>query len=131
MTGRRHNEAEQQREQRRAAAEQDRSRLAALIDRHVSEANWLSLLHRAHQAAEAGQKEIMLLRFPSLLCRDGGRAVNMASHDWPQTLRGEPAELYLRWERELRPQGFHVAARMLDFPGGVPGDVGLYLIWAQ
>ena len=52
---------------------------------------------------------------------------------WPNligraTLRGEAAEIYLRWERDLKPHGFRLAARVLDFPGGMPGDIGLFLI---
>jgi hypothetical protein len=44
-------------------------------------------------------------------------------------LRGEAAEIYLRWERDLKLGGFHLAARVLDFPGGFPGDIGLFLVW--
>jgi len=36
-------------------------------------------------------------------------------------------ELYARWCDQLSPRGFHLAARVLDFPGGKPGDVGLFL----
>ena len=71
----------------------------------------------------------MLLRFPSAVCSDGGRAINVTEADWPTTLRGEAAETYLRWERDLKPRGFHLTARVLDFPGGVPGDIGLLLVW--
>ncbi len=41
----------------------------------------------------------MVLRFPSQLCSEGGRAVNAPWADWPDTLRGEAAEMYLRGER--------------------------------
>ena len=53
----------------------------------------------ARMAAEHGQKEAMLLRFPCQLCIDGGRAINVAEQYRPATLRGSPAEIYLRWER--------------------------------
>jgi hypothetical protein len=59
------------------------------------------------------------------------RAVNAPQPDWPKTLRGEAAELYLRWERDLKPHGFGLAARVLDFPGGMPGDVGLFLVGGE
>jgi hypothetical protein len=72
-----------------------------------------------------------LLRFPVELCSDGGRAVNVPDPNWPQTLRGEAAEMYLRWERDLKPCGFHLAARIVDFPGGMPGNIGLFLIWGE
>ena len=71
----------------------------------------------------------MLLRFPSALCSDGGRAINVFEPGWPATLSGEPAEIYLRWEHELKPRGFHLTARVLDFPGGLLGDIGLFLVW--
>jgi hypothetical protein len=59
---------------------------------------------------------------------DGGRAVNAPRADWPKTLRGEAAEIYLRREHDLKPHGFGIAARVLDFPGGMPGDIGLFLV---
>jgi hypothetical protein len=46
-------------------------------------------------------------------------------------LRGEAAEIYLRWKRDLRPHGFRLTARVLDFPGGIPGDIGLFLVWGE
>ena len=73
----------------------------------------------------------MLLRFPSQLSSDGGRAINVMEPRWPGTLRGEAAEIYLRWERDLKPHGFHLTARVLDFPGGIPGDIGLFLVWGE
>jgi CBS domain-containing protein len=115
--------------ERQAIVEQRRRRLAALIDEHISDASWRSLLHQARGAAERGDNEFMLLRFPSQLCSDCGRAINVTEPDWPSTLRGDAAEIYLRWERDLKPHGFHLAARVLDFPDGVPGDIGLFLVW--
>jgi len=126
-----HQEVEHRQEHRRAAAEQRRRKMAELIDRHISDESWRGLVHQARQAAEHGEKEFMLLRFPTQLCSDGGRAVNVAEPGWPGTLRGEAAEIYLRWERDLRPNGFRFAARVLDFPGGMPGDIGVFLTWGE
>jgi CBS domain-containing protein len=118
-------------EARRSAAEQRQNQVKDLIDHHIADEGWRSLLHKARQAAEHGQTELIMLRFPSQLCLDGGRAINEMESGWPATLRGEPAELYLRWEHDLRPHGFRLAARILDFPGGIPGDAGLFLIWGE
>jgi CBS domain-containing protein len=117
--------------QRRSAAEERRRLVTELIDQHISDVNWRTLIQQAREAAQRGVQEFMLLRFPSQLCSDGGRAINVAEPGWPATLRGEAAEVYLRWERDLKPQGFHITARVLDFPGGVPGDVGIFLVWRQ
>jgi hypothetical protein len=124
-------EVQHRQEHRRAGAERRRRRVAELIDDHISDESWRVLVHEARRAAEHGEKEFMVLRFPSQLCGDGGRAVNAAESYWPMTLRGEAAEIYLRWERDLNPNGFRLAARTLDFPGGMPGDIGLFLTWGQ
>ena len=118
-------------EHRRAAAKQRRLMVAELVDHHISDENWRSLMHQARLAAEHGQREFMLLRFPSRLCSDAGRAINASERNWPTTLRGKAAEIYLRWERDLKPHDFRLGARVLEFPGGMPGDIGLFLSWGQ
>jgi CBS domain-containing protein len=122
-------EAHRHEEQRHNAEEQREHQAAELIGKHISDDSWRTLVHGARAAAEQGLKEFLLLRFPSQLRSDGGRAINVPDPDWPATLRGEAAEVYLRWSHDLKPHGFHLAARILDFPGGMPGDVGLFLVW--
>lgn len=124
-----HHHLEEEQEARRLAAVQRHQRVTELIDRHIGDENWRSLLHHARETAARGEKELMLLQFPAELCADRGRAINAPSSDWPRTLRGEAAEIYLRWERDLKPGGFRLTARVLDFPGGFPGDIGLFLVW--
>jgi hypothetical protein len=86
---------------------------------------WRELLRQARQAAERGENECLLLRF-------GARAINNPPNsDWTKTLQGEAVELYSRWRDQLSPRGFHLAARVLEFPGGKPGDVGLFLFWGE
>ena len=122
-------EAQQREATRRASAEHSAQLAKELIDTHVTDEAWQALLRHARQAAEKGEKECLLLRFPNAVCTDGGRAIDVAQETWPATLRGEAAEVYLRWERELKGQGFHLAARVLEYPGGMPGDIGLFLVW--
>jgi len=116
-----HKEIEHSEEARCGAAAGSRQRVNELIEHHVSDENWRVLLRQACESAERGQTEFMLLRFPN----------NVTEPDWPATLRGEGAEIYLSWERNLRARGFHLAARVLDFPGGMPDDIGLFLIWGE
>jgi CBS-domain-containing membrane protein len=117
--------------ERQAVAQERRRRVEALLDEHIGPARWQTLVLHAREAAEHGEKSYMLLRFPSDLCSDGGRAINAPEPEWGSTLRGEAAELYLYWERELKSQGFGLAAYVLDYPDGVPGDVGLFLTWGE
>jgi len=80
-------------------------------------------------AAERGKREVLALRFSSEYCTDGGRAINSFEPDWPQSLTGFAKRAMEFYEQELKPQGYHVRAQIMDFPGGVPGDVGIFLRW--
>ncbi len=126
-----HEAAARQKAAHKAAEEFRLNVVKTLIDHHVTDEVWQDTLRRMRSAAERGEKEFMLLRFPSELCSDGGRAVNAPEPDWPSTLRGEAAEFYLRWQRDLKPLDFRLTARVLDFPGGFPGDLGLFLTWGE
>jgi hypothetical protein len=88
-----------------------------------------AFLLRVKSAAEAGQNELLMGRFPSELCSDHGRAINMAEPGWPDTLQGMPRQAYLTWKEKLQPLGYRLSAQIVDWPEGVPGDVGLYLSW--
>ena len=124
-------ESHRKAEDRLAAVAQRKATVKLLIDHHIGDKAWLEMLQRARVAAEGGAEEYPLLRFPAELCSDGGRAINAIEPAWPETLRGEAAEAYLRWERDLKGRGFRLAARVLNFPGGFLGDVGLFLIWGN
>jgi CBS domain-containing protein len=122
-------EAHRREDLRHSAGKERQHRAEDLIGNHISDGSWRHLVHEARTAAEQGLKEFLLLRFPSQVCSDGGRAVNVPDPGWPATLRGEPAEIYSRWSRDLQPQGFHLSARVVDFPDGMPGDIGMFLVW--
>jgi len=86
-------------------------------------------VQRWQTAASQGVTEVELLRFPSELCSDDGRAINNSEPDWPRTLVGVPAQLYEIWEQNLRDRGFKLKAYVVDFPDGKPGDIGMFLSW--
>jgi CBS domain-containing protein len=58
-------------------------------------------------------------------CSDGGRKIDVAEIDWSSTLRGEAAEVYARWERELRPDGFRLRAQIVEYLDGIPNNIAL------
>lgn len=95
----------------------------------LSEAMWQHCLSEARAAARRGEAECLLFRFPCEVCTDHGRAVNVPDPSWPATLRGLPAQIFMRWKEELRPRGFVLHARVVDFPDGIPGHIGLFLAW--
>jgi hypothetical protein len=77
-----------------------------------------------------GQTEVQVYRFPNTLCTDGGRAINQQEPGWDSTLTGVPREIFQLWDRYFRPRGYKLRAEILNFPGGMPGDVGLTLKWS-
>jgi hypothetical protein len=81
------------------------------------------------RAADNGLTEVQIGRFPNELCTDRGRAINQREPGWEKTLTGLPKELYEFWEKNLKPRGYKIAFQIVDFPGGVPGDIGMTLQW--
>ena len=81
-------------------------------------------------AAARGAFEALVLRFPSSLCRDDGRAIGNGEQGWPETLPGKARHAYRLWHRIGRSRGYRLRATILDYPGGIPGDVGLFLDWS-
>ncbi|WP_457796468.1 CBS domain-containing protein [Methylocystis sp. S23] len=116
-------------ERRRAMVEMREQRIRELAAQRLTDGQWREMLANARRAAASGVTEHMLIRFPSQLCTDGGRAINAPDPHWPQTLRGEPADVFRRWRNELHPRGFKIAAQIVDFPEGLPGDAALLLFW--
>ena len=88
-------------------------RVAAIVERSVAN----------------GLTEIQVYRFPNKLCTDNGRAINQQEPGWETTLTGVPKEIYAFWDRRLRPLGYKLKVQIIDFPGGMPGDVGITLKW--
>ena len=82
------------------------------------------------RAVANGLTEVQVYRFPNSLCTDRGRAINQQEAGWEKTLTGLPKEMYEFWDRQLRPLGYKVKFQIVDFPDGLPGDVGITLKWA-
>ncbi len=100
-----------------------------MVPVEVTQERLAGFMLRVRQAAEQGQKDLLVLRFPSDLCTDRGRAINNSEADWPATLVGVPKQMVEVWESELKPLGYGLRAEVIDYPDGMPGDVGLYCHW--
>jgi hypothetical protein len=90
-----------------------------------------TLQAKLRTAANTGKTELMVMRFPTALCTDKGRAINNMDKDWPETLTGRPRQAYELWRDQLKPAGFTLSAMVVEWPGGLPGDVGFFLKWGQ
>jgi hypothetical protein len=81
------------------------------------------------RAMNSGKTEMQVYRFSNKLCTDHGRAINQMEPGWEQTLTGIPKEVYQLWNDYLRPRGYKIKFQVVDWSGGVPGDIGVTLKW--
>lgn len=134
MTQRRMAELAQQeareREEAKAQAEQIKQLMSPIeVTADEFKERLANFMSRVRNAAEQGEHNILVLRFPSDLCTDSGRAINNALSGWENTLVGVPKQLVGVWEEHLKPLGFRLSAEVLDYPHGMPGDIGLFCRW--
>jgi hypothetical protein len=106
-------------------------------------------LSRIRRAFERGETELMISSFPSDFCTDHGRAVVNAGRppivkpskeeaarlaeepEWLATLPAGVRQVYDYWKANLKPGGFQFSARIINYPEGKPGDVGLFFSWPK
>jgi hypothetical protein len=89
------------------------------------------VLGQLRTAALKGNKEVLVMRFPNALCSDKGRALNNLEKGWPSTLLGRPLQAFEFWRDHLQPQGYGLKAMIVDWPAGLPGDIGFLLTWDE
>ena len=82
-----------------------------------------------NRAVSNGLTEVLVGTFPNQAFTDRGRAINQQEPGWEETLTGLPKELYEFWKKHLQPRGYRVKYQIVNFPNGMPGDVGITLSW--
>ena len=83
------------------------------------------------RAVRNGLTEVQVYRFPNTLCTDNGRAINQQEPGWEKTLTGIAQEIFQLWSDYLKPRGYRIRYQIVDFPGGVPGDIGIVIVWGD
>jgi hypothetical protein len=105
---------------------------------------------RIRNAFEHGETELMFASFPSDFCSDGGRAIinagappinkpskeeaarlEAAGPEWLATMPRGARLVYDYWKSVMKPAGFELTVRIVNFPGGKPGDVGMFFSWPK
>lgn len=81
------------------------------------------------RAVRNGLTEVQVYRFPNTLCTDKGRAINQMETGWEKTLTGIPREIYQLWADYLQPRGYRIRYQVVEYPGGIPGDIGIVIAW--
>lgn len=116
----------------------------------VTDAHRQLIMERIKAAFDRGENEYMLAAFPSSLCTDGGRAIanayvpplnpptpeDLAREEregpaWLDTMPKGARPVYEFWRKELKPGGFRFNVRIINFPDGKPGDVGVFFAWPR
>ena len=83
------------------------------------------------RAVRNGLTEVQVYRFPNTLCTDKGRAINQQEPGWEKTLTGIAQEIFKLWSDYLKPRGYRIRYQVVEFPGGVPGDIGIVIVWSD
>ena len=83
------------------------------------------------KAIDMGERQALVLRFPAKWLSDNGRAVTNQDPDWARTLTGFARRAGDFFKQELEPRGFQIKAEIMDWPDGMPGDVGIFLLWKR
>ncbi len=114
-------EAAKAAEEQRQMKEQEEKQKAVMEEFHkpperTAEQLMQAVMQLVSHAAERGQSEVQVYRFPNAMCSDRGRRINNSEPDWDKTLEGRPKLGYEFWRDHLRPLGFHLKAEVLDYP---------------
>jgi hypothetical protein len=83
------------------------------------------------RAVRNGLTEVQVYRFPNSLCTDNGRAINQQEPGWEKTLTGIAQEIFQLWFDYLKPRGYRIRYQIVDFSGGVPGDISIVIAWGD
>ena len=117
-----------------AAAESEKRALIERLNRPSgkSEEEKIKLASTIIQrAVRNGLTEVQVYRFPNSMCTDKGRAINQQEPGWENTLTGIPKEIFQLWADYLKPRGYRISYQIIDFPGGVPGDIAITIAWGD
>jgi hypothetical protein len=117
-----------------AAAEAEKRALIEKLSKPsgLSEDDKIKLASTVIQrAVRNGLTEVQVYRFPNSLCTDNGRAINQQEPGWEKTLTGIAQEIFQLWFDYLKPRGYRIRYQIVDFSGGVPGDIGIVIAWGD
>ena len=127
--------AARRRAEEAAAEAQKREELKAFTEKvmnyRITEEDKARAIGKIRRAFENGEKDVMIVQFPSDICEDRGRRIHNHLEGWQDTLPGVLKHIHEWWERKLAPGGFTFGARVINYPGGIPGDVGIFIGWPE
>ena len=120
---------DEEREKKAKQAKQQAELREAFMSREIHPEVMDRINNVVRAAAGNGLKQIDVLSFPASYCNDRGRRINNQLPDWPESLEGFAKRAYEFYMSELRPLGYKLHAEVVSFPGGIPGEISLFLKW--
>jgi hydroxylamine reductase (hybrid-cluster protein) len=119
-----------------AATDAKAQELKAFTDKvmnyQITDEDKARALAKIRHAFENGDRDVMIVKFPSNICEDSGRRIHNHLEGWQDTLPGVLKHVYEWWETDLKPGGFTFGARVINFQDdGIPGDVGIFIGWPE
>lgn len=115
-----------------AAARAEREKLhAAFQEREIRPEALDRIAALVQKMVDLGERQALVLQFPSEWLPDQGRAITNHDKLWFEKLDGFPKKAHDFFLKELEPRGFQLRAEIMNWPGGMPGDVGFYLTWKR
>jgi hypothetical protein len=120
---------DEEREKKAKQAKQQAELREAFMSREIHPEVMDRINNVVRAAAGNGLKQIDVLSFPASYCNDRGRRINNQLPDWPESLEGFAKRAYEFYMSELRPLGYKLHAEVVSFPGGIPGEINLFLKW--
>jgi hypothetical protein len=120
---------DEERKEREKKAKQKKDLEEAFMSRELHPEVRDRVNQAIRRAAEQGHTQIQVMTFPATYCNDHGRRINTLDPEWPQSLEGFAKRAYEFYEREMKPLGYKMHCEIISFPGGIPGEVGMFLKW--
>lgn len=117
---------------KKAAADAEKEALLDRLRQHSGVSDDERLKRAAaiiNRAVNNGMTEVRIGQFSNKLFTDNGRAINQQEPGWDETLTGLPRELFQFWKTYLQPRGYRLKFEIVEWPGGLPGDIGITLSW--
>ncbi len=123
-------EAAEKKQQEKAKHEEELKELETFfMTSKITDEERQRFRQKVYRLAEQGQSELMIFSFPSDFCSDKGRAINNKEPGWHETLTGRAKQAFDLWEQNAKPMGYKLEARVLNYPDGIVGDIGLFISW--
>ena len=122
-------EAKAKADKARALDEEKNKAYQEFMERRFTEDDRVRIRSRIEKAADQGLFELEFLRFPAEYLEDHGRRINNGDRDWHEHLCGYAKECYDAFQDLGQPQGYRLVARVLNYPGGMIGDLALVVNW--